>query len=388
MLQLWIASIALVSAAALTTTQQPGTIGPPAGPQVGPPQGTPGVTPIPGGQPASRPKPSDAEIQARLTDSLGIMINRIAALRRISNTPAPVGTNPPAPAPTIEAIRDTIGEITREVQRRAVSLELTLAGETAEKLCNSSARVIPRHGFSAAPELKMAQPTPNTPAGSPSPGATASGATLPAFDATKAADVIFRVNGVAITRGELESMVSAMARWSPEIPKETHAQRALNGAIVPLALRRAKMGNSSDPIIARAKTARDEIVAGKKTFEAMAQEISEDPATKKFGGLLDGWRPDSLTPFERTALADLKPGEISQPFMTGSAVELLQLIEANVNEMKPSESTFKLRRIMISLNQPGDLASLVKASRADVLDERYESFLPAQLERNVVAPKK
>jgi peptidyl-prolyl cis-trans isomerase SurA len=106
---------------------------------------------------------------------------------------------------------------------------------------------------------------------------------------------------------------------------------------------------------------------GKKDFQTLAREYSEDPMSAIQGGELGFFRRGELAPeFEATAL-NLRPGEISDPVETTFGVHLIQLLERRGN-------TFNTRHILI---RP-------RPSEQDILDA--ESFLDSI--RSIILDKK
>ncbi len=73
-----------------------------------------------------------------------------------------------------------------------------------------------------------------------------------------------------------------------------------------------------------------------KTFEALAKEFSDSPS-KATGGDL-GWMGKGLmrASIEKAAL-DLKPGQVSAPLETDKDTTLVQLVEAELDRIKPFE---------------------------------------------------
>lgn len=367
----------------LTIVQAPQGPNPPQGNNAPPVQTQPpGVQQLPAAdQVPPAPKMSQEEIAARLAEQLTGLAGRVQSLRRLANAGSNVSEPDPKsiPAATIEGVRRALGEISAEVQRRARGIELKVAANTALRLAEPDSRKLTLStGVKPAPEPPRAAP--GTAAAAQQLQAPTSH--LPEFDPAKAELVVYKINGIPVTRGEIEELTAPLLKWTPELGKDTLAQRAISSAIIPLAVRKAKQANEIAPILAKAKALRADIVAGRRTFEDAAKELSEDPSTKPFGGLLDGWRPGLLLPFELAALAKLKPGDVSEPFLTASAVEILQLIEVTENTARMSDSTLKLRRIMFTIGGgASELLSLVKQAQVEVIDQRYDEMLPPLVKR-------
>ena len=140
----------------------------------------------------------------------------------------------------------------------------------------------------------------------------------------------------------------------------------------------------------KAKDIREQIVSGKLTFEDAVKNYSEDPRAKLTAGLVDGAMASFLNESEHVAISKLKPGEISQPFLFGSSVEIVRLekIEAAVN---PSQTKLFYRVIQIGLDlgipapeKTSKIRSLVLSSRIDVLDPEFELFIPPSMAKTVM----
>lgn len=343
------------------------------------PANPPGVQQLPGPDPnavpASRPAMPPEEIAARFADQITGLAGRAMALRKLAGLGNPQGEPTSRPQANLDDIRRFLGMISKEIHLRAHPIELRVASTTAVKLAETSARAIPPTTVKPAPELK--RPV--------APNVTGDTVTsrMPPMDPTKATDVVFKVGSIEITRGELESHVQTMAHFIPEWTADVHCERLLRSAIIPLALRRANLPANANEVMQKAKTLRDEIAAGKRDFEATARELSDDPSTKPTGGLCDGWKPQAITAFELATVAKLKPGEISEPFIITTGVEFIQLIELQQNPSKMSDSSIKMRRLVLSFKLENDLASLLKNANIEVYDPAYEPFLPGAIARTI-----
>ncbi|MER2493277.1 peptidylprolyl isomerase SurA [Catenovulum sediminis] len=75
-----------------------------------------------------------------------------------------------------------------------------------------------------------------------------------------------------------------------------------------------------------------QVKAGEKDFAELAKEYSEDPGSAAKGGEL-GWAdPSMYVPEFKQALAELEPGEYSQPIKTVHGWHLVQLLERRVQD--------------------------------------------------------
>jgi len=84
------------------------------------------------------------------------------------------------------------------------------------------------------------------------------------------------------------------------------------------------------------KDIKSKIISGEISFEAAAEQYSQDEATKKKGGNL-GYttRGDLVSEYERTAF-NLKPGEISDPVKTSFGHHLIKLVEKSGEKINTS----------------------------------------------------
>ncbi|MCL4305690.1 peptidylprolyl isomerase [bacterium] len=100
--------------------------------------------------------------------------------------------------------------------------------------------------------------------------------------------------------------------------------------------------SSIDATIARADSARQEIVSGRMTFEEFASRYSEDPGTAARGGKLGTTHRGDLVPeYEAVAYA-LEPGEISEPVVTQFGVHLIRLNERTGEKINTDHILFKV----------------------------------------------
>ena len=75
-----------------------------------------------------------------------------------------------------------------------------------------------------------------------------------------------------------------------------------------------------------------DVIAGEAEFEELAKEYSEDPGSALRGGDLGWSNPDNYVPAFKDALANLEPGEFSEPVRSVHGWHLIQLIERRVDD--------------------------------------------------------
>ena len=95
----------------------------------------------------------------------------------------------------------------------------------------------------------------------------------------------------------------------------------------------------------RLRELRREIEAGRRRFEDVAREVSEDGSAAAGGDL--GWfAPGVMVPeFEQPA-SRLAPGEISEPVATRFGVHLIQVLERRRTELPPAQKREQLRNVL------------------------------------------
>jgi peptidyl-prolyl cis-trans isomerase SurA len=83
---------------------------------------------------------------------------------------------------------------------------------------------------------------------------------------------------------------------------------------------------SSDAAMRRLAEFREQVLAGKRSFEELAQQYSEDGSAPRGGDL--GWAsPGQFVPEFEQAMSALEPGGLSQPLVSRFGVHLIQLVE-------------------------------------------------------------
>ncbi|WP_420935030.1 peptidylprolyl isomerase SurA [Alteromonas sp. A081] len=77
---------------------------------------------------------------------------------------------------------------------------------------------------------------------------------------------------------------------------------------------------------------KEDVIAGEAEFEELAKEYSEDPGSALRGGELGWSNPDNYVPAFKDALANLEPGEFSEPVRSVHGWHLIQLIERRIDD--------------------------------------------------------
>ena len=101
-------------------------------------------------------------------------------------------------------------------------------------------------------------------------------------------------------------------------------------------LLRPAQGMTEKQALARLATVRSSIASGKTDFATAAREISQDGSASAGGDL--GWAPaGQFVPEFEAELARLKPGQMSQPFLSRFGAHLVQLIERRTEPMNQAQ---------------------------------------------------
>lgn len=161
---------------------------------------------------------------------------------------------------------------------------------------------------------------------------------------------------VAIYRGqnrlgssdkELESVLQEWWDWSMGDFRRTLKQQLLNKKVIASLDSEAK---------AKADKALSELKEG-KDFDALAKEVSEDPATKNNGGNLgpaiDKNNRD-ISPKTVEALFSLKPGEFSEIINIGYGLEIVKNVDQQGDKVKAAHIVFNFKDINHYLSEIKD----------------------------------
>lgn len=107
---------------------------------------------------------------------------------------------------------------------------------------------------------------------------------------------------------------------------------------------------SEDKAKAMLNRFKEEVKNGEADFADLAKEHSEDPGSALRGGEL-GWSdPNNYVPEFKDALAQLEPGEFSEPVRTVHGWHLIQLIEVVLMTLPISAKKIKLTSLSSTVN--------------------------------------
>ena len=121
-----------------------------------------------------------------------------------------------------------------------------------------------------------------------------------------------------------------------------------------------------------AKEVRERVTTGGEDFNAVAREVSTEPAAAESGGDLGFFGPGQMVaPFEAAAFA-LQDGEISQPVQTDFGWHIIKLIERRPGQMT-SESAGQFRDTMLrTAQQEGKVEYLITPAPPPTMEAPLE----------------
>ncbi|MCZ2356824.1 MAG: peptidylprolyl isomerase [Bacteroidia bacterium] len=124
--------------------------------------------------------------------------------------------------------------------------------------------------------------------------------------------------GVAVTPKEIRDFFNSQPKDSlPYLPAEVEISHIL----IKLKPSIAKVQETIDQL----KEIRSQIVLGKMRFEEMATYYSEDPGSKREGGMLGEFGRGQMVPEFEDIAYNLHEGEISEPFSTAFGYHIIKL---------------------------------------------------------------
>lgn len=177
---------------------------------------------------------------------------------------------------------------------------------------------------------------------------------------------------------DIDITPAEVKRFFEEIPKDSLPFFSKEIAVAQIVKYPEVSKEQKDKVKAKLLGFKADIEAGKATFEALAQEHSEDPGSAARGGNY-GWvkRGTFVPEYEKTAFT-LKKGQISDPVETEYGFHLIQLLDRRGNE-------YNTRHILLSTSpSASDLAraSAYLDSLADMIRTDSISFSKAASEHS------
>ena len=134
---------------------------------------------------------------------------------------------------------------------------------------------------------------------------------------------------------------------APLVMPEFHASHIL---LVPAA------NLSEQQALARLASVRRDIASGKIDFASAARQLSQDGSASNGGDL--GWfQPGMMVPEFQSEIDKLKPGQLSQPFLSRYGAHLVQLVEVREKPMNAQQqlalarATLRQQRSALALQQ-------------------------------------
>jgi hypothetical protein len=102
-----------------------------------------------------------------------------------------------------------------------------------------------------------------------------------------------------------------------------------------------------------ARRARQQVIMG-ADFGDVARQVSEDDRSSPYGGDL-GWLSEGLVAVYDSVLADMKPGDVSQPFETYSGIEILKLMDRTGRRYLSFEEATPSIKVFITNTRANDM---------------------------------
>jgi parvulin-like peptidyl-prolyl isomerase len=184
--------------------------------------------------------------------------------------------------------------------------------------------------------------------------------------------------------GELTASEEEIAKAYDTLKAQGKVNRTEDTRDVAVILMRAKGGSDEAWKAAeeRAKAARTRIEAG-ETFDAVAREISEDPATAPRGGVLRELKVGSFYPELEGAMKGLKAGDIAGPVRSVMGWYLITILAENKPGVVPIESMHDLLHDqIIEGKRRAKVAEIVaeaqKLIRVEILEAPETPLAPAE----------
>jgi peptidyl-prolyl cis-trans isomerase D len=165
-----------------------------------------------------------------------------------------------------------------------------------------------------------------------------------------------------------EEVRAAYAERAEEFtrPEEVHARHVL-----------VRVDDERDAAAARARIAEARAKLARGTsFEAVAEEYSDDPGSKSRGGDLGFFGRGQMVPAFEEAAFGAAPGELVGPVETSFGLHLIQVVEKREARTQPLAEVESQLRAEIAMERAGGLAE----SRARELAQRIAKEEPATAE--------
>lgn len=154
-------------------------------------------------------------------------------------------------------------------------------------------------------------------------------------------------NRLGVTDDELKSVLKNFWDWSIDDFKRTLRQQLLNEKVVAALDSQARQ---------KAEDALSQLQAG-KDFAELAEQVSEDPATKSKGGDF-GFEIDNnnrdISPKTVAALFKLQPGETSEIINIGYGLEIVKNLERHEDKIKAAHIVFNFQDLSQYLGEAKD----------------------------------
>ena len=204
---------------------------------------------------------------------------------------------------------------------------------------------------------------------------------VPGKKAGAPGDLVLEVDGIPITRGEIEKISGFIMSYSPDLPPEECQKKALESLIA-----RAHVESVyKDRLPAMKKkieAIRKRIVEKGDIFADVAREVSDCPSKNQGGDLGEVSHGQMVQPFEFYAYTTPK-GQVSPIFLTPFGYHILKVIQ-EPRGMDPASLKVRVRHILVAFDKNvGKLQDLIREARRGkvklkVLDPTIEPAIPPQ----------
>ena len=131
-----------------------------------------------------------------------------------------------------------------------------------------------------------------------------------------------------------------LEKRNPNLPDPQYTQTQARHILL-----RPAAGLTQEAAVERLKQFREQILAGKATFDGLARQHSQDGSASAGGDL--GWAsPGQFVPEFERVMNGLAPGQISEPLVSRFGVHLIQVMQRRQAEMTQRELREWVRNVL------------------------------------------
>ncbi len=193
-------------------------------------------------------------------------------------------------------------------------------------------------------------------------------------------DVVLKVDGLPVTRGEIQKISGFIMSYSPDLPPEECQRKALE-SIIARAHVESRYKDRLAAMRKKIEAIRKRIVEKGEIFADVAREVSDCPSKKNGGDLGEVSHGQMVQPFEYYAFTTPK-GRVSPVFLSPYGFHILKVIQ-EPRGMDPASLKVRVRHILVAFDKNvARLQQLIREARAGkaevkVLDPALAPALPA-----------